>query len=115
MPDPPAPLYLDEDVSVVVATTLQARGFDVVTTRDLGKLGRTDAEQLATSAMAGRVFLTHNRVDFESLHGEWLQAGRAHAGIIVARRHAPSELASRVGRLLSRLTADDLKNQLLYV
>jgi len=55
MPDPPAPLYLDEDVSVVVATILQARGFDVVTTRDLGKLGRTDAEQLATSAMGAGV------------------------------------------------------------
>jgi hypothetical protein len=48
MPDPPAPLYLDEDVSVLVATILQARGLDAVTTRDVGKLGRTDAEQLAT-------------------------------------------------------------------
>jgi hypothetical protein len=115
MPDPPAPLYLDEDVSVLVATILQARGLDAVTTRDVGKLGRMDAEQLATSAMAGRVLLTHNRVDFERLHGEWLQAGRAHAGIIIARRRAPSELASRLGRLLSRLTPDDLKNQLLYL
>ena len=115
MPDPPASLYLDEDVSVVVATILQARGFDAVTTRDLGRLGRPDAEQLATSAIAGRVLLTHNRVDFEILHGEWLRAGRAHAGIIIARRRAPSELASRVGRLVGRLTADDLKNQLVYV
>jgi hypothetical protein len=48
MPDPPAPLYLDEDVSVLVATILQARGLDAVTTRDVGKLSRTDAEQLAT-------------------------------------------------------------------
>jgi hypothetical protein len=94
---------------------LRARGFEAVTARDAGQLGRSDSEQLATAAVTGRVLFTHNRVDFERLHREWLEAGRPHAGIVVARRRLPVELAARVGRLLSRLTADELKNQLLYV
>jgi hypothetical protein len=31
-----AELYLDEDVSVLVAALLRARGFDVITARDEG-------------------------------------------------------------------------------
>ena len=40
-------LYLDEDVDVLVAELVRARGFSVTTTRDAGQLGNTDAEQLA--------------------------------------------------------------------
>jgi len=47
MPRAPAPVYLDEDVSVIVAAILKARGFDVVTARDAGQLGRSDFQQLA--------------------------------------------------------------------
>lgn len=115
MPDARAPLYLDEDVSVILAAILRARGFDVVTTRDTGHLSWTDDDQLAFAAETRRVFLTHNRVDFERLHRLWLEAGRAHAGILIARRRLPAELAARVGRLLSRMTADDLVNQVFYV
>ncbi len=115
MPRAPTPVYLDEDVSVIVAAILKARGFDVVTTRDAGQLGRSDFQQLAFGAEAGRVLLTHNRVDFERLHREWLEAGRSHAGIVIARRRPPGDLAARMGRLLTRLAAEDLKNQLLYV
>lgn len=71
MPRAPAPVYLDEDVSVIVAAILKARGFDVVTARDAGQPGRSDFQQLAFGAEAGRVLLTHNRVDFERLHREW--------------------------------------------
>ena len=115
MPNAPAPLYLDEDISVVVAAILEARGFGAVTARDTGRLSRSNSEQLAYGALAGRVLLTHNRVDFERLHREWLETGRPHAGIIIARRRTPAELAARVGRLISCLTADEMKNQLFHV
>ena len=72
MPDPSPALYLDEDVSVVVAAILRARGFVVVTARDIGQLGLSDSEQLAYAAQAGLVLLTHNRVDFDRLHRECL-------------------------------------------
>jgi predicted nuclease of predicted toxin-antitoxin system len=39
-------LYLDEDVNVLVADLLRARGFDAITVRDAGQLRATDAEQL---------------------------------------------------------------------
>ena len=112
---PLPPLYLDEDVSVIVAAILQGRGFDVVTARDSGQLGCSDAEQLAYGTAAGRMLLTHNRVDFERLHKEWLETGKAHSGIIIAKRRAPTEVSARVGQLLTRLPAEALINQLLYV
>jgi hypothetical protein len=99
---PLPPLYLYEDVSVVVAAILQARGFDVVTARDSGQLDRSDREQL-------------NRVDFENLHKESLKAGKSHSGGIIARRRPLMELTARVGQLLIRLPPEALKNQLFYV
>ncbi len=114
MPNPPAALYCDEDVSVALAAMLRARGFPVTTTRDAGHLGWTDEQQLQAAADADRILLTHNRTDFERLHREWLGSGRQHAGIVIARRRLPGELTVRLGRLLGRLTADDFRNQLFY-
>lgn len=111
----PPPLYLDEDVSVVVAAILAARGFPTMTARERTHLGRTDSEQLAFAADSNSILLTHNRVDFERLRREWLEVGRPHAGIIIARRRSPGELAARVGRLLSRLGPKELRAQLFYV
>jgi len=115
MPDGPPRLYCDEDVSVVLVGMLRARGFPVATARDSARLGRTDDEQLIFAAETASVLLTHNRVDFDRLHRRWLESGRRHSGIIVARRRLPVELASRLGRLLSRLSADDLANQLFFI
>ena len=80
MPSRQAALYCDEDVSVVLAAMLRARGFPVPTARDTEHLGQTDEDQLQVSADAGRVLLTHNRVDFERLHRHWIESGRRHAG-----------------------------------
>ena len=99
---------------MVLAAMLRARGLPVSTARDTEHLGQTDEDQLQVSADAGRVLLTHNRVDFERLHRHWIESGRRHAGIIVARRRLPGELVVRLGRLLGRLTADDFTNQLFY-
>jgi uncharacterized protein with PIN domain len=114
MPSRPAALYCDEDVSVVLAAMLRARGFPVTTARDAGHLGRTDEDQLQGAAAADWILLTHNRADFERLHRQWIESGRRHAGIIIARRRLPGELVVRLGRLLGRLTADDFTNQLFY-
>jgi len=115
MPDrPTASLYCDEDVSLVVAAMLRARGFPVTTARDSGRLGRSDEEQLTFAAEIDSVLLTHNRVDFEHLHRGWLESGRRHSGIIVARRRLPADLSGRLGRLLSRLSAENFANQLFF-
>ena len=109
-----AEVYLDEDVSVVVAEMLKARGFKAITTQDAGRLGATDEDHVAHAASQQMVLLTHNRADFEALHGHYLAEGREHWGIIVAARRRPQQTVGNVLRLLNRLTADEMKGQLLY-
>ena len=60
-------LYLDEDVNVLVAKLVRARGFQVTTTQAAGQSGTTDANQLAFATSQGHAILTHNRVHFEAL------------------------------------------------
>lgn len=110
-----AALYLDEDVSVLVAALLRARGFDVTTAREEGMLGRNDGDQLTCAVKLGRSIFTHNRLDFEQLHRAYLSANRVHSGIVIGSRRNPYELARRIAVLLNTLTTDELKNQLLYL
>ena len=108
-------LYLDEDVDVLVATLLRARGFDAVTTLEAGNLRRHDDEQLAFAAAQGIALLTHNRVDFENLAREWLAAGKHHAGILIAVRRAPHDIARRLLAILNNVTADEMDDQVRYI
>jgi hypothetical protein len=110
-----ATIHTDEDVSRLVATLLRARGFDVTTTSEQGMLSQLDNQQLAYAASVDRCLLTHNRVDFERLHLEYMTEGREHSGIIVTPQKNAYEIVQRVAILLNTLTADEIANQLLYV
>jgi predicted nuclease of predicted toxin-antitoxin system len=72
-------LYLDEDVNVVLADLLRARGFRVTTTRGAGQLGMTDEGQLAFAARQRKTILTHNRVHFEALSQRYYEVMKNHA------------------------------------
>ena len=61
-----------------------------------------------------RCILTHNRVDFERLHLYYVEENRQHAGIIVTPQKNAYETARRIGILVTALSADEIKNQLLY-
>ncbi|WP_253860527.1 DUF5615 family PIN-like protein [Microcystis aeruginosa] len=74
---------MDEDMSALVATLLRSRGLDVTTVPEQSTLGKTDSEQLEFAASLGRCLVTHNRVDFERLHLQFIEEGREHCGIIV--------------------------------
>jgi hypothetical protein len=110
-----ASIYQDEDVSALLAQLLRSRGFDVTSARDEDSIGETDPQQLARAIAQGRAILTHNRLDFEALHGEYLVTGRHHYGIIIAKRRDVYELARRLAILLNTLTGDEFENQLFYV
>jgi hypothetical protein len=108
-------LYLDEDVDVLVARLVRARGFEAVTTAEAGNLGHTDVGQLEHAGAHGLAMLTHNRVDFENLAREWLAAGRSHAGIIIAVRRPAYEIARRLLTILNQVTADEMRDQIRYI
>ncbi len=108
-------LYLDEDVSVLVAELLRARGFEAMTTREAGQLQNSDADQLAYAVSQRRTFLTHNRTHFEALAKDYLATGQTHYGIIIAVRHPPHEIVRRLLLILNHVTADEMQDQLRYI
>jgi len=110
-----AQAYLDEDVDILVATLLLARGLNITTAREQQMLGQPDSEQLIFATSCQRCVLTHNRLDFEKLHTNYLQAGQPHSGIIIVKRRNPYEIAERVAILFDTFTADEIANQLLYL
>lgn len=107
--------YFDEDVDVLLAYLIRARGYAAQTTHEAGNASITDAEQLAYAAAQGSALFTHNRADFEQLATDYLTAGQDHAGIFIAFRRPPYELASRLLILLNSLTADEMQNQVVYL
>ncbi|MEH2368821.1 DUF5615 family PIN-like protein [Nostoc sp.] len=109
-----AALYSDEDMSALVATLLRSRGLDITTVSEQATLGKTDREQLEFATSVSRCILTHNRVDFERLHLQYIEDNKEHFGIIVVPQKNAYEVAQRIGILVSTLTADEIRNQLLY-
>lgn len=108
-------LYLDEDVDVLVARLVRARGFTAQTTLEAGQLRASNAQQLAYAAGQRKALLTHNRVDFEVSHNTYVASGRQHGGLIIAKRRPAHEVASRLLLLLNRVTADEMDGQLRYI
>jgi predicted nuclease of predicted toxin-antitoxin system len=108
-------LYLDEDVNVLIADLLRARGFDVITARDAEQLHISDAEQLAYAVNQVRTLVTHNRTDFEELVQSYFESGYSHYGVIFAVRRPPQEIAQRLLAILNHVTADEIQNQVRYI
>lgn len=108
-------LYLDEDVDVLLAELLRARGFVVQTTRDAGNRGLGDSDQLAFAVTNQYAFFTHNRADFEALARNYLEFGKPHFGIIIAVRRPPYEILRRLLVILNNVTADEMQNGLRYI
>ena len=108
-------LYLDEDVDVLIARLMRARGFVVITTQEAGQLRNNDAAQLAYAVSQHKTLLTHNRVDFEALAQTYFAAGQRHDGIIFAVRRSPRDIARRLLRILNAVTAEEMHNQVRYI
>lgn len=108
-------LYLDEDVDVLVAGLVRARGYVATTTHDAGHVGASDAEQLEYAVRHENTLFTHNRVDFEKLAREYFETERRHFGIIIAVRRPPHQLARHLLRILSEVTGDEMENQIRYI
>lgn len=108
-------LYFDEDVSAGVIENLRTRGFDVLSARDAGRLGRTDDEQMLYAVSLRRALVTHNRVDFEKQHRRFLEEGMKHYGVIIAKRRRDAEVVAKLLALLDTVAAEEMQNQLRYI
>ena len=92
----PHPLLLDENLDVGRAPGLQARGFDVITARDLVLLRAPDHIVLDTATRLGRVLVTQDKDDFPLLALRRYKEHNPHTGILMTK---PAQL----GNLLRRL------------
>ena len=108
-------LYQDEDVSVLVAELLRARGFSVQTTQEAGRKSTRDEDQLAYAVSQRRALLTHNRDDFARLADEYFAGGHKHHGIIISVRRPPHEIVRRLLIILNQATADEMEDQVIYI
>ena len=108
-------LFLDEDVPEAVAVALRLRGYDVMTTRQAGRKGLTDAEQLDYAHSEARVFLTHNVADFARIHEEYVSKRRKHSGIILARQRPIGLIVTALLKFLSSSEAKNLQNQVVWL
>lgn len=97
-----AALYLDHDISALVARLLSAAGHDVLATRAIGQERAGDHQQLLFSARQGRVLLSHNWRDYRLLHAAWQLWSTAwgspaqHGGILILDHGDPAVLAEQV-------------------
>lgn len=111
----PLRVYLDEDVDVLLAPLLAARGIDCLTTVGAGNLNRTDEQQLTFALQETRLVITHNRTDFEDLAIAWWNQQHDHAGIVLAIRRADTyDLARHVLPVLLLYDQSGWRNAVLY-
>jgi hypothetical protein len=111
-------LYVDEDASeMAVIVGLRARGVDLCTTLEAGRLGTSDSDQLAYAAEQERAIYTFNASDFARLHRDCLRAGRSHAGIIVIseQRYSIGEKIRRLAAFIHSMTAESLRDRIVYL
>jgi hypothetical protein len=111
-------LYVDEDASeTAVILGLRARGFDLLTTVETGRLGVSDQEQLEYAIQQRRALYTLNAKDFARLHREFLTNGRSHWGIIVIpeQRYSVGEKIRRIAAFLYARTAESMTDQIAFL
>jgi hypothetical protein len=105
-------LYTDADVHGELAAKVRERGFEAWSAYEKKRAGLTDDEQLEYAAEQSGTLLTHNIKHFEPLYRQWHAAGTHHAGIVVSQRLGVGELLRRVLRLLNRVAADEMRDNL---
>ena len=111
-------LYTDEDVSPNLAPALRRRGYVVQSAIEAGNVEVSDEAQLAYATEKGMALLTYNIQHFVPLAQAWYLAGREHAGLILSEQFSQrqfGELLQRVLRLLNHWTADEMKNQVVFL
>ena len=104
--------FFDENMNPAIADQLIRNGIDVITVRDLGELGDSDANHLQKAAEMGRVLCTHD-TDFLRLNAEGIE----HAGIVFVPQYQTSvgAIVKALRELHTGKTAEEMKGQVKFL
>ena len=105
-------LYTDADVHGDLAAQIRAKGFEAHSAHEEKQSALKDEPQLEYAAEHGWAILTHNIKHFEPLFYKWRAEGKDHAGIITSERLNLGELLRRILRMLNRVAADEMRDNL---
>lgn len=110
-----AKLYLDEDITDLLARVLRSAGYDVVSAHEVGMRGKSDREQLMYAIAEGRAILSFNVAHFPNL-ARWADDNQIeHCGIVVSNQLDFKDLLHRVRALLDNVSAEDLRNNFIWL
>ena len=102
-------LYIDEDLSPVIAEMLRGRNVDAVSAHETGGRGLSDEEQLRRAGGEGRCLVTRNRDDFIRLTLRWYTDQQPHFGVLIIPFAVPStRFAMVVEALATHAAGSDL-------
>jgi hypothetical protein len=82
---------------------------------EVGRGGKSDPEQLAYAVSQEQTMLTHNICDYLRLDRQYQAQGKEHRGILVSDQVPLRELLRRTLRCLSRYTAEEMRNQVIWL
>jgi hypothetical protein len=97
-------LVLDEHFSFRIAEQLRKRGCDVVAVAERSELRLMRDEDLLRWAHAHeRAVVTENVQDLLPVHGEFLNHGEPHSGIVLTSPHRFPRSSAGIGTLVNAL------------
>ena len=113
-------LYLDENISQLVAKKLREKGYDVISVHENHTQSKSDIEQFELAISENRAIVTYNIGDFIDLAKEYISRGKPHYGIIlVSNKTIPQgnlkKLINFLERLLKNKEKDFLENKILFL
>jgi hypothetical protein len=111
----PPKLHLNEHLSPKLAVQLRQNGFDITSSQEAGILSEPDDVQLEFAVSQQRAIVSFNIRDFEELHLKYLSAQKEHWGIILSSRVPMSVVFHRTLRLLTSVSAEELKCQIRWL
>ncbi|OGI13249.1 MAG: hypothetical protein A3I68_02355 [Candidatus Melainabacteria bacterium RIFCSPLOWO2_02_FULL_35_15] len=113
-------LYLDENISPLVAKKLREKGFDVISVHENNTRSKSDIEQFELAIREKRAIVTYDVIDFTDLAKGYIAKVKPHSGIIlVSNKTIPQgnskKLAVSLEKLLHHKEKDFLENRIVYL
>ena len=108
-------LYLDENITPLLASVLRGRSYDVVSAHEVGMRRKKDVEQLEYAISQKRALVTFNAKHFAPLAEKYFKEGRDHYGIIATKTLELGELIRLTMKLFQKATPEQLKNSFVWL